>query len=154
MPKPVDSQILDQIVEQLGAIQTPEYSHDVEDVLRYSSEGAQPKYPGIVVIAGDRRKIGEDSGRVEWEMDVHLDCYVLHDPETDARTSDEVMSEFESDVHNAIMADRQLAGLATLAEVVSFAPLPVTANAGHEINVVIGLRVQFKHKVEDAREQF
>ena len=151
----VREDILADLVTTCSTITTGNgYNLTVMEVERYEAEGqALSVLPAILVIGGRQTRVNEASGRVEWSMQVLLDCFRVHNPVSDPRSSDELLSEMASDVIKAMMTDRTRSGYAIDTDVVEIEPYPVIPNTGRDINVVVELEIHFRHIAEDPEDQ-
>jgi hypothetical protein len=129
------------------------FDFDMGGVERFETSGnslaALPAGPKALVSTMPQRKFSENTRFVEWDLEVWIQHFLVHDKEADARSTDEVLIEHRSNLYKALMADRFRGGYAQITTVEEMSDFDLEHAEGHDTGVNVTLGVRFRHLVGD-----
>lgn len=149
----VAENILLNVESTLGGITTDnEYAFEMASVERFEVGGnTLASLPAAVVSSGEKRRLTETSRTMEWNFDVDVAVYVMHDKAADTRSTDEVLTEVEAEVYRALMADPTRGGYALHTEITRLSHFNLMHEEGFDTGVLAELSIRFRHDRMDPR---
>jgi hypothetical protein len=127
-----------------------DYDFDMAEVERFEAEGnSLENLPKSIIATLDQQKLVETTRTVEWEIEVWVQHHLVHDKATDTRSTDQVLIEHRSNLYKAVMADRTRGGHAVDCTVEKVEDYDLMTDEGRDCGVNLGLKIRFRHAVND-----
>jgi hypothetical protein len=151
----VPATVLENIVDYLattleGITVDNDFDFDMQEVERFETEGnSLLNLPKSVIATMPQRRLLETNRHVEWEVDVWIQHFLLHDKAADSRSTDEILIEHRNNLYKALMSDRTCGGHAVLLTVEEMSDFDLETEQGRDTGVNLQLGIRFRHLVGD-----